>query len=86
MPEKREKKTTEVSELDQKTLEAIGEKVKELRKTKESNHEVFAYKNDINRVSLYRIENGKGNFTMNTLLKVLRGLEVTPEDFFKGIK
>ncbi|MEP1095912.1 MAG: helix-turn-helix transcriptional regulator [Cyclobacteriaceae bacterium] len=86
MAEKREKKTSEISPLDQKTLEAIGEKVKELRKKKESNHEVFAFKNDINRVSLYRIEKGKGNFTMNTLLKVLRGLDTTPEEFFKGIK
>jgi len=86
MGEKRDKKKIEITPEDQKTLEAIGAKVKKLRQQVESNYEVFAFKNDINRVSQYRLENGKGNFTMNTLLKVLRGLNTTPEEFFKDIK
>lgn len=86
MGDKRDKKQITISETDQRTMKLIGDRVKELRREKSSNHETFAYENDINRISLYRLENGKGNFTINTLLKVLRGLDVSPEEFFKGIK
>ena len=86
MVKKRDKKPIEIDPVDAEKIKEIGAKLKQLRKQKESNYEVFAFNNNINRVSLYRVENGKGNFTLNTLLKVLRALEITPEDFFKGIK
>ena len=86
MGEKRDKKTIEISDLEKKTMKIIGNKVKDLRRGIESNYEIFAFKNSINRTSLYRLENGEDNFTMNTLLKVLRALKITPEEFFKGIK
>ena len=47
--------------------------------------EVFAIKNGINRISQYRIEKGE-NFMMNNFIKVVDGLGITFEEFFKRLK
>ena len=78
------KKTRPEIPVDQQ-LKAIGEKVRELRRQKNPNYEAWAYMNGINKVSLSRIERGE-NVTMKMLLEVLKKLEVTPQDFFKGIE
>ena len=67
-------------------LVEIGKRITALRKqnTGES-YEVFAIKNGINRISQYRIEKGR-NFQMDTLLKIIDGLGVSVNEFFKGIK
>ena len=41
--------------------------------------------NWINRISQYRLETGE-NFLMNNLLKVVDGLGISLEEFFKGVK
>ena len=67
-------------------LTKIGSRISYLRKknTGES-YEVFAIKNGINRISQYRIEKGR-NFQMDTFLKIIDGLGVSLNHFFKGIK
>ena len=75
----------EISQQQQDQLKRIGNKVRELREKTGQSYEVFAIKNDINRISQYRIEKGE-NFQMNTLLKIIQGLEMTPEEFFKDFE
>ena len=55
-----------------------------LRKEVEPNYEVFAFKNGINRMSYFNVEKGN-NIQLSTLLKILDGLDITLEEFFKGL-
>jgi len=68
-------------------LKMIGDKVRTIRKRNPeyANYEVFAYLNKINKVTLANIEKGL-NYNISSLLKVLKALNVTVEDFFNGIK
>ena len=62
-------------------LKKIGDRIKELRLAKGDAFEKFAYKNDISRSQLTRFEKGN-DMQITSLLKVLKGLEVSLEDFF----
>ena len=75
-----------ISERDP-LLILIGEKVRSIRKSdpENVNYEVFAFKNGINKVTLSKIEKGE-NHNIASLIKVLAALNVSLEDFFKGIK
>lgn len=66
-------------------MKTIGEKVREMRKKKNPNYEAWSYLNGINKVSLNRIERGE-NVTMKMLLEILNKLDVSPHDFFSGIR
>lgn len=70
----------------QEILNAIGNKIQELRKTTGLSLERFCAKNDIPRISYSNLEAGK-NFHMTTLLKVLDAHpEVKSlESFFSGL-
>lgn len=78
------KKVSSVVSVDQQ-MKTIGEKVREMRKKKNPNYEAWAYLNGINKVSLNRIERGE-NVTMKMLLDILHKLDVSPHDFFSGIR
>jgi transcriptional regulator with XRE-family HTH domain len=59
--------------------------VRELRKEKYSNYESFSKALNINKVTLNRIENGKG-VSMKLFISVLLKLEISSlEDFFHGL-
>lgn len=67
----------------QKTLEDIGQKLTALRKKKGyTSHETFAYDFDLPRVHYWRIEKGKVNLTVKSLMKILSIHKVSLEDFF----
>jgi len=66
-------------------LKEIGARVKARRKLQTSNYETFAKKHHFNKVTVARIEAGE-NFTMTSLIQVLRVLDISLEDFFKGLK
>jgi len=61
---------TPIADKHQVILNAIGNKVLELRKATGLSLERFCSKNDIPRISYSNLEAGK-NFHMTTLLKVL---------------
>ncbi|HUS87361.1 MAG TPA: helix-turn-helix transcriptional regulator [Bacteroidales bacterium] len=66
-------------------LSLIGERVRQLRKAKSPNYEDFASENNINKVTLNRIERGDSVST-KLFLKVLEKLKINSlEDFFKGL-
>jgi len=69
----------------EKELSRIGAKLKALRIKKGfSSAEIFAYEHDINRVQYWRMERG-ANFTMQSLLRVLRIHKISFEEFSKGL-
>lgn len=67
-------------------LKKIAEKLKELRKNKGyKSAEIFAYDNNLSRVSYWRIENGF-NITMKTLIKLLDIHRISLSEFFSDIE
>jgi hypothetical protein len=77
------KKVTSEESVDQQ-MKSIGEKVRVLRKLKNQNYEVWCYMNDVNKVSLNRLERGE-NVTVKMLLHILKKLEVTAGNFFNDL-
>lgn len=66
-------------------LELISERLKEIRKQKGfSNYEHIAFELGMSRSAYWRLENG-ANFNLKTLIKVLRLLDVSLEEFFQEI-
>nr|WP_299387603.1 helix-turn-helix transcriptional regulator [Allomuricauda sp.] len=64
---------------------AIAHRVKELRiKHGYTSYETFAIENGLPRKNYWRIEKGE-NFTINTLIRILKIHDVSLEDFFKGL-
>ena len=71
------------SDANQKLID-IGVKVRKLRKSMSSNYEDFASNNNINKVTLNRIEQGdsvSSRLLVHTILK----MGISLEDFFKGL-
>jgi len=62
----------------EKNLMCIGEAIRQVRKQKGMTIEDFAGESDINAKYISRIENGKRNITLNTLLKICEGLDIKP--------
>ncbi|NWL04250.1 XRE family transcriptional regulator [Flavobacterium collinsii] len=66
-------------------LQLIAIRLKELRRAKGySNYEHIAFALDMSRSAYWRLETG-ANFELKTLIKICRLLDVSLEDFFKGI-
>lgn len=66
-------------------LKRIGERLKYFRKKAGySNYEYFAYDHNISRPQYGKYEAG-ANIQLNTLIKILKAMNVTLEEFFKGI-
>jgi transcriptional regulator with XRE-family HTH domain len=70
---------------NQEELNAIALRLKELRKAKGySNYEHIAFDLEMSRSAYWRLETG-ANFELKTLIKICRLLEISLEEFFKGI-
>ncbi len=66
-------------------LLAIGKQIKQLRIEKGySSAEIFAYENNLNRISYWRMEKGT-NITITSLLKILDIHKITLSDFFSKL-
>ncbi len=68
----------------EKILKRVGKLVKTKRKGQTS-LESFAYEINISRSAMARYEAG-GDMLLSSFLKVLYGLGISPEEFFKEIK
>jgi transcriptional regulator with XRE-family HTH domain len=66
-------------------LNAIALRLKTLRKERGySNYEHIAFALEMSRSAYWRLETGV-NFELKTLIKICRLLDISLEDFFKGI-
>ncbi len=69
----------------QEALKAIGHRLRDIRIQKGyTNYENFAFEHNIPRAQYGRYEKGQ-DLRVSSLLKVLKALETSPEDFFKGL-
>jgi transcriptional regulator with XRE-family HTH domain len=59
-------------------LKAFGENLKSIRTKKGLSREVLSAKADVEVMQIYRIENGKVNTTISSVLALAKGLGVTP--------
>lgn len=67
-------------------LQRIGWKLTDLRKKKGyKSHETFSYDFNIPRMQYWRMENGKTNLTIKSLLKILTIHKMSVEEFFKQL-
>jgi transcriptional regulator with XRE-family HTH domain len=74
------------TKLKSDELNAIATRLKELRKEKGySNYEHIAFALEMSRSAYWRLETG-ANFELKTLIKICRLLDVSLEEFFKGIR
>lgn len=64
-------------------LEKIGNRIKELRVSKlKITQEEFAKILDVDRTYLSRVESGRQNITLNTLMDICSKLDVSLSEFF----
>lgn len=82
---KPKKVAQEISQADlAKRMSAISGEIK-TRREEMTTIEAFAYEINISRNSQIGYENG-GDMYLSTFLKLLHGLDVTPDEFFQKIQ
>lgn len=65
--------------------EKVGQRIKDLRSDLGLSQERLALKADLDRTYIAGVENGKRNLSLKSLEKIVLALEVSFEDFFKGM-
>lgn len=63
----------------------IGQRIKELRKQTGLSQEEFAMKISMDRSYFASVEIGKRNISINNLEKIIKGFDISFEEFFKGV-
>jgi DNA-binding XRE family transcriptional regulator len=71
------------SELKNLLVE-IGKTVQTTRESK-TTQERFVIEADVSKASIWKCESGR-DLSLGTFLKIIYGLKIQPEDFFKGIR
>lgn len=64
----------------------IGKRITQLRKSKGLSMYKLSLNSGISNSVLMRIEKGEREPKVNTLLKIVNGLEMSPADFFANFK
>jgi transcriptional regulator with XRE-family HTH domain len=62
----------------------IGLRIKEIRTEKNLTQEAVAWKAEVDRTFMNHVENGRRNISIESLEKVLIGLETNLKDFFNA--
>ncbi|MFC0263385.1 helix-turn-helix domain-containing protein [Fontibacter flavus] len=79
-------KDEQFEEYKKEQLKKLAERIKELRVKKGyTSYEYFAYDHNIPRAQYGRYEKGE-DLKFSSLLKVLKGLDISIEEFFTGFK
>lgn len=65
--------------------EKVGQRIKQLRNEQELSQEKLALKAELDRTYLAGAELGKRNISLKSLEKIVNALNISFEDFFKGI-
>ncbi len=60
----------------------IGSRIKELRTEKNLTQEAVAWAAEVDRTFMNHVENGRRNISIESLEKILSGLETNFKDFF----
>jgi transcriptional regulator with XRE-family HTH domain len=65
---------------NQRYLNAFGENLKRLRRAKGMSQETLAIETEVDYQQIYRIEHGKINTTISTILSIAKALNVHPKE------
>lgn len=65
--------------------EKFGNRVKSLRKERGLSQEKFALLIDMDRTYFASVESGKRNISLENILKISKGLNISLEELFRGI-
>ncbi|MBS1490926.1 MAG: helix-turn-helix transcriptional regulator [Bacteroidetes bacterium] len=68
---------------DKKALLAFGRNLQKIRRGKEITQEELAYKSNISLSQIARIETGRTNPTLCTILELAKNLRVDPAELMK---
>ncbi len=60
----------------------IGIRIKEIRTEKNLTQEAVAWKAELDRTFMNHVENGRRNISVESLEKIMNGLEVSFKEFF----
>jgi transcriptional regulator with XRE-family HTH domain len=71
---------------DSRVMEKFGAQLKSLRQKKGMTQEVLGFKAGISTSQVARIEAGKLNTTISTVISLARAMETDPCVFFENIK
>jgi len=85
---RKKKKPHLIPDMDREVIKLISDKARRKRTELDFTYEEFARTAEINRNSYFRFEKSAEtgeNFTVALLLKVIRGLKLTPSEFFQDI-
>ena len=63
----------------------LGERIKQIRLSKEISQEKFALSIEMDRTYYASVESGKRNISIINIEKIANGLEISLEELFKGI-
>ncbi len=77
--DKKQRKTMESSIF----LKKVGQRVRSIRKSKGMSQFEFSILCEIERPYLVRIEQGSGNITLKTLIKIANSLEMEPYELIR---
>ena len=64
--------------------EKIGRRIRELRIAQKLSQEQLALKAEIDRTYMTSVENGHRNISIVLIDKIIKALEISYEEFFKG--
>ena len=65
-----------------KLLVKIGARIKEIREKKKLTQEQLAKKSKLDRTFINHVENGRRNLSVESLAKILKGLDMSIRKFF----
>lgn len=71
--------------MSQNTRKAIGNRIRELRKSQKLSQQKLALMVNVERSYLAKIEGGKRNPSLEFIEKISKGLGLSLEEFFKGL-
>lgn len=70
----------------EQTLERFGANVRAARHARSWTQEDLAEESGLSVVQISRIERGAREIRLTTLLRLIRALEVSPDDLLKGVR
>lgn len=66
-------------------VEQLGRKVRAVREARGMTQEDLAHRSGLSSVQISRIERGRREIRITTLLQLLRALDVSPEELLHGL-
>lgn len=70
-----------VKSTDKKFLKALGKKIKGMRKAQKISQDQLAYKSNMHRTHINRIENGKLDAGISKLRAIAKALNISLKEF-----